>query len=99
MNNPSSVVSRIHVTVSGHVQGVGFRFFTMQSAWTNEITGWVRNRINGDVEIIAEGNKDALATFLADVRRGPASSSVRDVKVEYLPYQGEFTDFQPRQTA
>ncbi|HOJ00732.1 MAG TPA: acylphosphatase [Anaerolineaceae bacterium] len=94
----SSQVARMHVVVSGRVQGVGFRFFTMQSAWTHEVTGWVRNRLDGDVEVVAEGRREALEAMLLDLKQGPASASVADVKVEWLPYQAQFTAFEPRET-
>lgn len=97
MNNPQT--ARLHAFVKGRVQGVGFRFFTMQAAWNHEVYGWVRNRINGDVEVLAEGNRAALDALLEDLKRGPSSASVHDVNVEWLPYQGEFTSFDPRETA
>ncbi|MHB8807002.1 MAG: acylphosphatase [Anaerolineaceae bacterium] len=96
MDSPQA--ARMHATVTGRVQGVGFRFYTMQSAWTHEVAGWVRNRMNGDVEVLAEGKKEALDAMLVDLQRGPSSASVADVKVEWLPYQGEFTSFDPRET-
>ena len=97
MDSPQA--ARIHATVSGYVQGVGFRFFTMQSAWTHELTGWVRNRINGDVEVIAEGKREALESLISDLKKGPTSASVTNVEVEWLPYKGEFTTFEPVETA
>lgn len=90
--------ARLHATVHGRVQGVGFRFFTMQSAWNLEITGWVRNRFDGTVEVIAEGNRPALESLLSDIKKGPTSASVNGVDVEWLPYTGEFSSFDPRET-
>lgn len=97
MESPQA--ARLHIIVKGTVQGVGFRFYTMQAAWTHEVFGWVRNRINGDVEVLAEGNKEALEEFLKDIQRGPASASVTEMNVDWLPYQGEFANFTPRETA
>jgi len=91
-------VARLHAFVKWRVQGVGFRFFTMQAAWTHEISGWVRNRVNGDVEVLAEGQQTALEALLHDLQCGPSSASVSDVSAEWLPYQGEFTSFDPRET-
>ncbi|NMC46965.1 MAG: acylphosphatase [Chloroflexi bacterium] len=91
-------VARLHAFVKGRVQGVGFRFFTMQAAWTHEVSGWVRNRRNGEVEVIAEGQRAALDALLLDLQHGPSSASVSDVTVEWQPYQGEFTSFDPRET-
>ncbi|NMB60921.1 MAG: acylphosphatase [Chloroflexi bacterium] len=91
-------VARLHAFVKGHVQGVGFRFFTMQAAWTHEVNGWVRNRRNGDVEVMAEGQRCALDALLLDLQRGPSSAAVSNVSVEWLPYQDEFTSFDPHET-
>ncbi|HAF62334.1 MAG TPA: acylphosphatase [Anaerolineaceae bacterium] len=96
MNSPQP--ARMHAFVKGRVQGVGFRFFAMQAAWSHEICGWVRNRSNGDVEVLAEGNREALDALLEELKRGPSSASVQDVNVEWLPFQGEFTSFDPRET-
>lgn len=96
MNNPQP--ARLHAFVKGRVQGVGFRFFTMQAAWDHEVYGWVRNRMNGDVEVLAEGNREALQSLLEDLKRGPSSASVRKVTEEWLPYQGEFSSFDPKET-
>jgi len=98
MDASTPQVARLHVFVKGRVQGVGFRFFTMQAAWTHEVSGWVRNRYNGDVEVMAEGEQAALEALLLDLQRGPAPASVSDVSVEWLPYQGEFTSFDPHET-
>ena len=90
--------ARLHAIVHGRVQGVGFRFFTMQSAWTLEVTGWVRNRFDGTVEVTAEGNRPKLDSLLDEIKRGPASAFVASVDAEWLPFTGEFTSFDPRET-
>ena len=89
---------RLRATVSGRVQGVGFRHFTASAAQRLGLTGWVRNRFNGTVETVAEGEKDALDDFLRQIRTGPGPSHVEDVKLEWLPATGEFKSFQVRWT-
>ena len=90
--------ARLHAIVHGRVQGVGFRFFTMQSAWALELTGWVRNRFDGTVEVIAEGNRPKLEILLDEIKKGPTSASVNSVDAEWLPFIGEFTGFDPKET-
>jgi len=72
-----------HITVSGRVQGVGFRYFTQEKASSLGLTGYVRNLFNGDVEIVAEGDDKTLAKFIKEIRKGPPLSNVIDVKTEW----------------
>ena len=73
----------LHIIVSGRVQGVGFRFFTQNIANSLQLTGFVRNLYNGDVEIYAEGNKDQLEIFLEKVKKGPSLSYVENVQTTW----------------
>ena len=86
--------SRLHAFIKGGVQGVGFRYFTLRTALDCNLTGWVRNRWDGRVEVLAEGSLEDLNRLLAALRRGPMSAEVRDVKVEFSEPQGEFDRFQ-----
>ena len=90
--------ARLHATVEGRVQGVGFRAFVEQSAMALNLKGWVRNRWDGSVEVLAEGEHKNLEVFLAALWRGPRASSVTDVLFEWLPATGEFTYFSVRMT-
>ncbi|MCX7785781.1 MAG: acylphosphatase [candidate division WOR-3 bacterium] len=85
---------RIHIIVSGRVQGVFFRDFTRRKAQLLGLTGWVRNTDDGKVEIVAEGKKDKLEQLIAAVKIGPASAKVTDCKVQWLECRNEFIDFQ-----
>ncbi len=67
--------------VSGRVQGVGFRWFTVDAATREGLSGWVRNRADGSVEVTAEGESDAVARFEAALWRGPSRARVEDVQV------------------
>jgi len=75
------LVARRFVVI-GHVQGVGFRMFTAEAARAEGLTGWVRNRIDGAVEILAEGEDAAVRRFLVRVRRGPSRSRIDRITIE-----------------
>lgn len=89
---------RLQATVRGRVQGVGFRAYTYNSAHRLGLLGWVRNRFDGTVETIVEGERSRLDLFLRDLQRGPGPSSVTEIIQEWLPATGEFTDFEIRRT-
>jgi acylphosphatase len=69
----------IHLEVSGRVQGVGFRWFVVEEARRLMLSGWVRNRRDGKVEIAASGNADALTQLESAVTSGPPGAQVRKV--------------------
>lgn len=89
---------RVHVFVSGRVQGVAYRFFVERLAADIPMTGWVRNLRDGRVEVIAEGEKTDLENFLGELRRGPRLARVDDLDFLWEDYRGEFRDFQIRAT-
>ncbi|MBN2502025.1 MAG: acylphosphatase [Anaerolineales bacterium] len=91
--------ARLQATVSGRVQGVGFRYFVLDAANSLDLTGWVRNRRNGDVEVLAEGERPDLEALLRRLNRGPSSSYVQDVKHRWEAANGEFERFRIRMTA
>ena len=74
---------KIHIRVDGHVQGVGFRYFVYDFAQQRGLNGWVRNRWNGQVEILAEGLRTDLEGLINHVRRGPGRSMVSDLKFDW----------------
>lgn len=72
-----------HVIVSGHVQGVGFRFATQQTAREHNLVGWVRNKVDGTVEMEIAGNEASMDNFLNDVKSGLNKSiHVKDMLVD-----------------
>lgn len=89
----------LHAIVEGRVQGVGFRYFVADYALALGVTGWVRNRFSGDVEVLAEGNKEQLDKLLAILRKGPPASWVSQVNFEWNETGGEFHTFQVLRTA
>ena len=74
-------MNQYHIIVSGVVQGVGFRYFTLLTAKNYDIHGWVQNLANGDVEIVAQGTEEALGHFLSKIRIGPKFSHITNVTV------------------
>lgn len=90
--------ARLHAIARGRVQGVGFRYFVERQASQLNLTGWVRNRWDGTVEVVAEGDRPKLDRFLADLRRGPSASRVTEVETHWDKATGEFRWFSIRST-
>jgi acylphosphatase len=68
-----------HVTVTGQVQGVGYRAWAAETAAAFRLAGWVRNRRDGSVEALVAGAADDVEAFLAACRKGPRAAVVADV--------------------
>jgi acylphosphatase len=79
--------------VSGVVQGVGFRYFTYREATALDLTGYVKNLVDGSVEVFSEGPKSSLQEFLKIIRIGPRFGYVKDIKIEWLPYEKKYEKF------
>jgi len=77
-----------HLRISGRVQGVGFRDTLLREALGNGLTGWVRNRRDGTVEAVLQGDAAAVDAVLGWAQRGPPAARVD--RVEARPAQGEF---------
>jgi acylphosphatase len=75
-------MKRARVLVSGRVQGVGFRMATIERARSRGVAGQVRNRADGAVEAVFEGEADAVDALIAWCSRGPTGARVDDVKVD-----------------
>ena len=80
---------RIYARVKGHVQGVGFRYFVVQHAHRLNLTGWVKNCSNGDVECEAQGTNSALDDFKAKLKDGHTWARVDTIHVEDIQDQQE----------
>lgn len=74
----------VHLTVSGLVQGVGFRAWTVRQARLFGVAGWVRNTVSGEVESVAQGNKKSLDAFVEALRKGPPYSRVERLTVTHI---------------
>ena len=82
-----------HVEVSGRVQGVGFRYFTLRVAEYLGINGWVRNTIDGKVEIVAQGNESEVKEFLMKVKKGPSTAEVTAIKIDEINLNKKYNSF------
>jgi acylphosphatase len=80
------------LVITGHVQGVGFRYFMAAEAVQLGITGWVRNRRDGSVEAVVAGPAESVAAIIAWVRRGPPGAAVAQVLAEET--EGVFERFE-----
>jgi acylphosphatase len=80
-----------HLTISGRVQGVGYRMSMVDEARRLGVTGWVRNRRDGSVEAVVDGDPAAVAAIVAWARRGPPGSRVTDVSIAET--DGSFNGF------
>jgi len=86
-------MKRFHVYISGRVQGVFFRAETQRAAVGFNLTGWVRNMVDGRVEALFEGEDDNVDKMLAWCHIGPPIARVEEVIVTEETYTGEFRDF------
>ncbi|MBT9290130.1 acylphosphatase [Prosthecodimorpha staleyi] len=77
-------VRTIRATVSGRVQGVGYREWTRRNAGAAGLAGWVRNRREGTVEAVLSGPDAAVAGLIERLRRGPRSAEVTGVAIEEI---------------
>lgn len=87
---------RAHVFVSGRVQGVFFRGTTRDEARKREVTGWVKNRRDGRVEAVFEGEEDDVKEMIDFCHEGSRAARVKDVEVEWEEHQNEFSNFEIR---
>ncbi len=89
-------MKRLSILVSGRVQGVGFRYFTEEIAEQTGVSGWVRNTMDGDVEIEVQGDEGQLKIFSEQIKEGPALAYVKDYREEEIPVQVDEKDFSVR---
>jgi acylphosphatase len=85
--------ARLHATVKGMVQGVGFRYWTRGEAARLGLVGSAGNKLDGTVEIVAEGNLDGVQQFLKWLQSGDTPGRVEGVEATIGPPTGEFTRF------
>jgi acylphosphatase len=84
---------RVQMVVSGRVQGVFFRASTQREAKQLGLTGYVKNRLDGTVEIVAEGEEDLVKGLLSWAQHGPSTARVDRVDTRWRSYTGEFAKF------
>lgn len=84
---------RVNIIVRGRVSGVFFRAATQREARRLGVTGWVKNRGDESVELVAEGEEDAIKEIISWSHHGPSAARVDNVDVRWRGYTGEFSDF------
>lgn len=84
---------RVHLLVSGRVQGVFYRAFTQEVASRLGLHGWVRNLADGRVEAILEGAKDHIEDGIRTLWKGPPGSFVTDIEESWEPAKGDLSGF------
>ncbi len=92
----SDAVRRLRAIVHGRVQGVNFRFYTRAQASALGLVGYVRNRGDGTVEVVAEGPEERLQRLLEWLHVGPSLAHVSRVEVAWQTPRGEFDHFEVR---
>ncbi len=89
-------MKRVHIIVSGKVQGVFYRDFAKREAERLNIKGFVRNTNDGTVEVVAEGDDDNIKDFIKACKKGSFASFVKDVDIKEEKPTKEFEDFEVR---
>lgn len=89
-------MKRIHLIISGDVQGVFFRHNTNKVANKLSLRGFVKNLPNGTVEVVAEGDEYKLKELIEFCKKGPIGAYVKDVKIGYEKARNEFESFSIR---
>jgi acylphosphatase len=86
-------MKKLEIIISGRVQGVGFRYFTVRQAQEFNIIGNVRNSYDGKVRVIAVGSKENMELFLEKLRQGSRMASVENMNITDLAAVQDFTNF------
>ncbi len=90
---PGTQKARARVVVGGRVQGVFFRYSTQEVANRLNVLGWVKNRWDGNVEAVFEGERDMVERMIEWCHRGPPGAHVQSVDKRWEDYVGEFEQF------
>ena len=81
------------IRVSGRVQGVGFRYWTLQRAKQLDLTGLVKNDPDGSVFVLAEGERSNIESLIDQVKYGPQTAAVADVSASWREFENKYSDF------
>ena len=91
--NEEKIIKKLEIVISGRVQGVGFRYFTLQKAIALNIKGYVRNTYEGKVEVVAIAEKTAINNFVMELHKGPRMSVVENIEIVELTTVGNYKNF------
>ncbi len=82
------------ITITGNVQGVGFReFIRREASKIRGLAGYVKNLNSGNVVVVARGDEDKVKQLIEKCRRGPLLASVKDVSVDEIELDAEYNNF------
>ena len=86
-------LKQLHLTVRGRVQGVYFRASTQREARRLGLNGWVKNRPDGSMEVMAEGEEASIRELYSWAQKGPGAARVERVDTRWRSFTGEYADF------
>ncbi len=89
-------LKRVHLIIEGRVQGVFFRAFVRETAAKYNLKGWVKNLYDGNVEAVFEGEGSDISKAIAECYKGPPTSKVLNIDIEWEDYTGVFNTFSVR---
>ena len=87
---------RANIVSSGLVQGVGFRYCVIRKANELDLNGYVKNQMDGTVLTVVEGEKGKIEQLFNQLKVGPMHSNVKDCKIGWSSFVGEFSNFEVR---
>ena len=94
--NETYDIQELHAYVNGWVQGVGYRYFVVNTALSLGLRGYVRNMSDGSVEVIAQGNRPNLERLLTLLQRGPSAAEVKEIRTNWGQPTEHFSGFHVR---
>jgi len=86
----------VHIIVQGLVQGVGFRYFVYRHASSLGLAGWIRNLYSSEVELEVEGDRSLIEELIKELKVGPRSAHVKDLKIEWQEFKNRYQGFEIR---
>jgi acylphosphatase len=86
----------VHIIVQGLVQGVGFRYFVYRHASRLGLAGWIRNLYSSEVELEVEGDRSLIEELIKELKVGPRSAHVKDLKIEWQEFKNRYQGFEIR---
>ena len=75
------MIIKKHLVISGEVQGVGFRYWMQNLAINNNISGWVKNKLSGDVEALIIGQEKEVQKLIKQCKIGPSSATIQNIQI------------------
>jgi len=86
-------MKKVKIIIKGFVQGVGFRYFIYRNAQALNLSGYAKNLINGNVEVLLEGDDNNVDEMISILKQGPSRSIVNSIELDYSDFKGEYIGF------